>query len=89
MARVDLVVRGRVQGVGFRFFVARRAEEHGVRGTVRNRPDRSVEVQAEGEGAALTAFVADVRRGPAQARVEDVIEQWGDGPVRFRSFEIL
>ena len=65
------VVRGRVQGVGFRYFARQRAEAHGVKGFVRNLPDGSVELHAEGPPAAMSAFEADVRRGPSFGRVDD------------------
>lgn len=67
------VVRGRVQGVGFRYFARQRAEVHGVAGFVRNLPDGSVEVQAEGKPDALSAFEAEVRRGPSFGRVEEAV----------------
>ena len=65
------VVRGRVQGVGFRYFARQRAEILGVAGFVRNLPDGSVEVHAEGAETALTSFEADLRRGPSFGKVED------------------
>lgn len=65
------VVRGKVQGVGFRYFARQRAEIHGVSGFVRNLPDGSVEVHAEGAETALSAFEADLRRGPSFGKVED------------------
>lgn len=66
------IVSGHVQGVGFRFFVNRAAAIEGLHGWVRNLPDGSVEIQAEGEAAALERFERSVRRGPAAARVEHV-----------------
>jgi acylphosphatase len=65
------VVRGRVQGVGFRYFARQRAEVHGVAGFVRNLPDGSVEVHAEGAPGAMSAFEQDLRRGPSFGRVDD------------------
>lgn len=67
------VVRGRVQGVGFRWFVVRNAEELGVTGTVRNRADGTVEaiLQSDSE-ASLRALIDRIREGPPPARVEDV-----------------
>lgn len=65
------VVRGRVQGVGFRYFTRQRAEVHGISGFVRNLPDGSVEVHAEGAAEALDTFEADLRRGPQFGRVDD------------------
>ena len=67
------VVRGQVQGVGFRYFARQRAEAHGVSGFVRNLPDGSVELHAEGAPAALGAFEADVRRGPSFGRVDEAV----------------
>jgi acylphosphatase len=65
-------VYGRVQGVGFRFFVWRRAESLGLVGWVRNRRDGSVEVVAGGEPAQLDLFGEQLRAGPRFARVERV-----------------
>ena len=72
MAAARFLVHGRVQGVGFRWFVLREAERLGVRGVARNLPDGAVEVIAEGTEQALTALERVVRRGPAMARVEGV-----------------
>lgn len=88
MHHVHAVVHGRVQGVGFRWFVVRRAGEHGVSGRVRNRPDGSVEVRAEGARAALEALLDDLRSGPPRARVERVDDAWSEGSGRYRGFEI-
>ena len=66
------VVRGVVQGVGFRFFAERSARALGVRGWVRNRPDGSVESVAEGDDAAVEEYLRRLERGPAGARVDDV-----------------
>lgn len=69
---VDLVVTGRVQGVTFRAATAQEARRAGVRGWVRNEPDGSVAVHAEGPAAAVEALVAWCASGPALARVHDV-----------------
>lgn len=63
-------IAGRVQGVGFRRFVQRCAEDLGVRGWVRNLPDGSVECEVEGAPAAVERFLGYLRRGSAMARVE-------------------
>jgi acylphosphatase len=70
--RVRVVVRGFVQGVGFRMAVAERARARGVSGFVRNRGDGSVEAAFEGEPEAVDAITSWCRRGPRGARVEDV-----------------
>lgn len=63
------VVEGRVQGVGFRWFVVRRAEALGLAGWVRNRADGAVEVAARGTEDAVARLEADLSRGPPAARV--------------------
>ena len=69
------VVRGRVQGVGFRWFVRERARALGLAGWVRNRADGSVELLAIGDDASLQRLRALLRAGPAGAHVSDVEEQ--------------
>jgi acylphosphatase len=66
------IISGRVQGVGFRYFTEATAQREGVAGWVRNLPDRSVEVVAEGDGEAMERFERAVRSGPPGARVERV-----------------
>jgi acylphosphatase len=66
------LIRGRVQGVGFRFFTQAAAAREGLHGWVRNNPDRCVEVAAEGEADALERFERHLRHGPPGARIDDV-----------------
>ena len=87
LARLQATVRGRVQGVGFRYFVVRRAMELGVVGWVANAPDGSVQVVAEGSPGALDALEAGLNIGPMGAVVEvvDVVRMPGTGRLdRFR-----
>jgi len=65
-----MVIRGLVQGVGFRYFTERAARHLGLRGWVRNLADGRVEVVAAGPEDDVAAFVAQLRRGPAAGRVE-------------------
>jgi acylphosphatase len=67
-----VIVRGRVQGVGFRMFALGSASSLGVRGTVRNLADGSVEVIATGDDARLAAFRRELAQGPPGARVEAI-----------------
>ncbi len=71
IARVE--VRGRVQGVGFRWFARESARRLGLAGWVRNCADGSVEAAASGPDEAIAQFLALLRRGPDGARVDDVI----------------
>lgn len=70
------VVHGEVQGVGYRNFARRMAVARGIAGYVRNRPDGTVEITAEGERAALLSLVEALRRGPSSADVDDVECVW-------------
>ena len=89
LVRAHVVVTGRVQGVGFRYSTVDEARRLGVHGWCRNEADGSVEVEVEGERAAVEALVRFLHRGPPGARVEDVALRWdahrGDlGPFRAR-----
>lgn len=74
------VVGGRVQGVGFRFFVVRVARKLGLTGSVRNLPDGRVEVHAAGDRAELARLEQALRNGPALGRVDRIELDW-DWPV--------
>jgi len=82
------VVSGRVQGVGYRYFVLRQADVLGVSGFARNRADGAVEVVAEGTEAVLADFEARLREGPAFAEVANVereaIAERGSGGFHIR-----
>ena len=72
MNAVRYIVSGRVQGVGFRWFVMREAARLDLAGYVRNLPDGTVEVVAQGAIAALAALESALRHGPPVARVDGV-----------------
>lgn len=71
---LHFLVRGRVQGVGFRWFVHREASELELRGWVRNTEDGEVEVLAAGNETDLAELRAGLRRGPRGSRVDHLIE---------------
>ena len=93
MARkiIRLKISGRVQGVGFRAFVADEAERRGLSGWVRNRRDGSVEALLAGEEAIVDEMVEICRRGPHGSRVENLgIEAASESDLtRPSGFEIL
>ena len=72
MIRRRVVVRGNVQGVGFRYYANAEASRLGVAGFVRNLPDGSVEIEVEGEHPAVASLVDWARTGPRSASVESV-----------------
>ncbi len=87
-SRLRAIVHGDVQGVGFRYFVLRRAEAAGLTGWVRNRPDGSVECLAEGPRPELEALLAELRRGPRMSSVERVEAEWEPARGDVRGFGV-
>ncbi len=85
---VHIVVRGVVQGVGFRWFVYRIGSQLGLAGYVRNRHDGDVEIVAEGDRSLLESLVGEVRVGPRSAHVSDLSVEWQQPSREFSSFEI-
>jgi acylphosphatase len=73
LTRRRLIVKGRVQGVGFRWFAAELAESCGLTGWVRNREDGTVEAEAEGSADALDEFVRRLRADHPAARVDEIV----------------
>lgn len=80
------LIRGEVQGVGYRFFAQRAAATHQVVGYVRNEPDGSVEVLAEGPAASVEAFKNDLAAGPQWATVEQLEEVDLDPSGKYTAF---
>jgi acylphosphatase len=76
LARLEASVRGRVHGVGFRYFVVMRAMRIGLTGFVVNDQDGSVRVVAEGSRPDLESLLDALHEGPASAIVEGVVENW-------------
>jgi acylphosphatase len=87
LRRLHLIVEGRVQGVGFRFFIRDLALKHNLCGWVRNRGSGAVEILAEGSEEDLRRMLAAASSGPPLAHVTDVQVQWqparGDLPRPF------
>jgi acylphosphatase len=75
---LHFLIKGRVQGVGFRWFVHREASELDLRGWVRNTEEGDVEVVASGNATDLAELRASLRRGPRGSRVDHLIEHYLD-----------
>jgi acylphosphatase len=86
--RLTATVTGRVQGVGFRWFVQRMACSSGLTGFVRNLPNGGVEAVAEGDEQALDRLLDALRQGPPAARIEDVKAAWSEAQNTFTGFTI-
>ena len=82
------LIRGRVQGVGFRYFAEMAAHREGLSGFVRNLPDGAVESAVEGDDASVERFERALHRGPAGARVESVAVEVLEPTCRFTGFSI-
>lgn len=85
---VVALIRGRVQGVGFRYFVQDVARSRALRGYTRNTEDGQVEVVAQGSRAALEYLLSQLRLGPPAARVEGVDAHWRKSATHFSGFTI-
>lgn len=81
-------VYGRVQGVNFRAFTERCADQLGITGFVRNRSDGTVEVVAEGERPLLEMLLSDLKKGPRSSYVDDVAVVWQDPSDIYKDFRI-
>ncbi|MCB1183599.1 acylphosphatase [bacterium] len=88
MKRLELTIHGRVQGVAFRWHTRHQALALGLTGWVRNRPDGTVRLVAEGEPATLDLLRAWAERGPDHARVDRVDTHWSEAGPGFAGFEI-
>ena len=86
-AAIRAIVRGRVQGVGFRDYVEIRAHFLRLAGFVRNLPDgRAVEVIAEGPREALDQLIGHLREGPGMSRIDAVDVEWGAPTGEYQNF---
>ncbi|WP_207229350.1 acylphosphatase [Ktedonosporobacter rubrisoli] len=81
-------VRGRVQGVGFRYFVVQKALAIGLRGYTRNESNGDVEVVAQGPRPALEQLLMLLRQGPSEADVQKVQTAWREPTEHFSGFHI-
>lgn len=88
MKHVSIRVSGRVQGVCFRAYAQKRAIDFGLSGYVKNMPDNSVYMEAEGADEDVDKLVAWARQGPPAARVTDIQVNFSNYLRKFEGFEI-
>jgi acylphosphatase len=89
LKQLQLTVKGRVQGVYFRASAQREARRLGLTGWVKNRPDGSVEILAEGEEVAIRDLYGWAQKGPGAARVDRVDSRWRSYSGEFPDFRII
>ena len=88
MKRLEAIITGRVQGVGYRNFAWKKAKELGLTGYVRNQVDGTVLAVAEGNAATLSDLISQLRRGPLLARVDDIREEYSTATGEFEDYEV-
>ena len=88
MERLHLKIFGDVQGVGFRFIAIEVARDLGLTGWVRNNPDGSVEIVAEGEKEPLENLVTWAKQGPPLARLDEIKTELQEATGEFTKFEV-
>ena len=88
MERLHAIVHGDVQGVGFRYFVQRKAQQLGLTGWVRNNDDGTVELVAEGTRQQLEDLKRVLEEGPRLARVDRVETKWSEATGNLGRFEL-
>lgn len=88
MERLHAIVHGDVQGVGFRYFVQRKAQQLGLSGWVRNNDDGTVELVAEGNRRELEDLKRIVEEGPRLSRIDRVETRWSEATGNLGRFEL-
>lgn len=88
VVRAQIIVKGRVQGVGYRAFAARVASTMGLQGGVRNVENGTVELDVEGAKTQILLLIEELRKGSLAARVTAVEVEWGKATGRFSEFQV-
>lgn len=88
MKRLEATIYGRVQGVSFRYYTQRQAEQLNVTGWVANQRDGTVRVVAEGTEEGIAQLQQFLQDGPPGARVDKVEASWAEATGEFRGFQV-
>lgn len=88
MVQYEIKITGRVQGVGFRYFVQKRANEFGIKGWVKNTRDGGVLVMAQGDFKNMETFIDHLRIGPSMARIVKLEKSKLPGLEDFADFRV-
>lgn len=87
MKTVQIKVSGKVQGVGFRYYTQKKAQEFNIKGFVQNKPNGSVYIEAEGRDVDVDTFADWCARGPEWSRVSQIVKSEMP-PIGFKNFEV-
>jgi len=88
LVSAQLLISGLVQGVGYRWFVMRKAEEYNLKGYVRNLYNGDVEVEVEGYKPMILDFAKELKIASRSAHVTDIKIRWGEYENRYKNFDI-
>ena len=86
---VYIIIKGKVQGVSFRYFTLKQAQELNIVGWVRNKPNGTVEAVAQGDKINLERFIKILQQGPSFSRVDDVTLNWEHPKKDYTDFAIV
>ena len=86
---VHIIIKGKVQGVSFRYFTLKQAQELNIVGWVRNKPNGTVEAVAQGDKINLELFIKKLKQGSSFSRVDDVILNWEHEEKDYENFTII
>ena len=86
---VYIIIKGKVQGVSFRYFTLKQAQELNIVGWVRNKPNGTVEAVAHGDKINLELFIKKLEEGSSLSRVDDVILNWEHEEKDYENFTII
>ena len=86
---VKIIIKGRVQGVSYRYFTLKQAQTFNISGWVKNEDNGDVRAYAEGDRESLDQFIKYLKRGPVFARVDDVNLNWESEDKTYNEFNIL
>ena len=87
-ASAEMIVHGYVQGVGYRYFTFRKAIELNLTGWVKNNPDGTVSIYAEGDKGLIDSFIDELKIGPRASSVTDIKISYGKYSGQFNGFNI-
>ncbi len=86
---INIIVKGIVQGVGFRYFVYHHAVHLGLRGYVKNLYDGTVEIDVEGDRSLIEELIKEVKIGHRFAHITEVVINWKEVNKHYNNFEVL
>ena len=86
---LSISITGKVQGVGFRYFVRQQASDQKLTGWVKNNMDGSVEILATGPADKLEAFISQIKKGPQGSRIDNFFFSWIRTQNKVKDFKIL